>query len=83
MFVLDDDWFGKRSADSSSLGDRFEYEGRLTDGLREIVDYAHSEGLKLGLWFEPEMVSVDFELYRTHSDSLMQGPSGMLSTFRS
>lgn len=66
MFVLDDGWFGKRDADNSSLGDWFEYEGKLTNGLREIADYAHSKGLKFGLWFEPEMISIDSELYRTH-----------------
>ncbi|BDP94209.1 hypothetical protein EfmGK941_12140 [Enterococcus faecium] len=38
----------------------------MTNGLREIADYAHSKGLKFGLWFEPEMISVDSELYRTH-----------------
>ncbi|MEB7312046.1 alpha-galactosidase [Enterococcus faecium] len=83
MFVLDDGWFGKRDADNSSLGDWFEYEGKLTNGLREIADYAHSKGLKFGLWFEPEMISVDSELYRTHSDFLMQEPGRMPSASRS
>lgn len=83
MFVLDDGWFGKRDADNSSLGDWFEYEGKLTNGLREIADYAHSKGLKFGLWFEPEMISVDSELYRTHSDFLMQEPGKMPSASRS
>ena len=83
MFVLDDGWFGKRDADNSSLGDWFEYEGKLTNGLREIADYAHSKGVKFGLWFEPEMISVDSELYRTHSDFLMQEPGRMPSASRS
>ena len=83
MFVLDDGWFGKRDADNSSLGDWFEYEGKLTNGLREIADYAHSKGLKFGLWFEPEMISVDSELYRTHPDFLMQEPGRMPSASRS
>lgn len=83
MFVLDDGWFGKRDADNSSLGDWFEYEGKLTNGLREMADYAHSKGLKFGLWFEPEMISVDSELYRTHSDFLMQEPGRMPSASRS
>ncbi|MGQ7899185.1 alpha-galactosidase, partial [Enterococcus faecium] len=76
-------WFGKRDADNSSLGDWFEYEGKLTNGLREIADYAHSKGLKFGLWFEPEMISVDSELYRTHPDFLMQEPGRMPSASRS
>lgn len=83
MFVLDDGWFGKRDADNSSLGDWFEYEGKLTNGLREIADYAHSKGLKFGLWFEPEMISIDSELYRTHPDFLMQEPGRMPSASRS
>lgn len=83
MFVLDDGWFGKRDADNSSLGDWFEYEGKLTNGLREIADYAHSKGLKFGLWFEPEMISIDSELYRTHPDFLMQVPGRMPSASRS
>ena len=83
MFVLDDGWFGKRDADNSSLGDWFESEGKLTNGLREIADYAHSKGLKFGLWFEPEMISIDSELYRTHPDFLMQEPGRMPSASRS
>ncbi len=83
MFVLDDGWFGKRDADNSSLGDWFEYKGKLTNGLREITDYAHSKGLKFGLWFEPEMISIDSELYRTHPDFLMQVPGRMPSASRS
>ena len=83
MFVLDDGWFGKRDADNSSLGDWFEYEGKLTNGLREIADYVHSKGLKFGLWFEPEMISIDSELYRTHPDFLMQEPGRMPSASRS
>lgn len=83
MFVLDDGWFGKRDADNSSLRDWFEYKGKLTNGLREIADYAHSKGLKFGLWFEPEMISIDSELYRTHPDFLMQVPGRMPSASRS
>lgn len=83
MFVLDDGWFGKRDADNSSLGDWFEYKGKLTNGLREIADYAHSKGLKFGLWFEPEIISIDSELYRTHPDFLMQVPGRMPSASRS
>ena len=55
----------------------------MTNGLREIADYAHSKGLKFGLWFEPEMISVDSELYRTHPDFLMQEPGRMPSASRS
>lgn len=63
MFVLDDGWFGKRDVDNFLLGDWFEYEGKLINGLCEIVDYVYSKGLKFGLWFELEMIFIDFELY--------------------
>lgn len=62
MFVLDDGWFGHRSSDNSSLGDWFEYEGKLKDGLKGIADYVHDKGLQFGVWFEPEMISIDSKL---------------------
>lgn len=67
-FVLDDGWFGVRNNDRSSLGDWYTNMNKLPDGLKEISDYAHSKGLKFGLWFEPEMVSPDSDLFRGHPD---------------
>ena len=75
MFVLDDGWFGHRDRDDSSLGDWFEYQGKLANGLAGIADYTHKKGLKFGLWFEPEMISWDSKLYREHPDYLMQEPN--------
>ncbi|SOB49093.1 Alpha-galactosidase 1 [Dellaglioa algida] len=74
MFVLDDGWFGHRNNDDSSLGDWFEFEGKLKKGLKGISDYVHQKGLKFGLWLEPEMISIDSELYENHPDYLMQVP---------
>ncbi|KRM71655.1 alpha-galactosidase [Lacticaseibacillus brantae] len=68
MFVLDDGWFGHRDNDKSSLGDWFEFKGKIAGGLGEFAQYVHQKGLKFGLWFEPEMVSADSELYRRHPD---------------
>ncbi len=67
-FVLDDGWFGVRNNDRSGLGDWYTNMEKLPGGLKEISDYAHSKGLKFGLWFEPEMVSPDSDLYRAHPD---------------
>ena len=83
MFVLDDGWFGKRDADTSSLGDWFEYEGKLANGLKGIAEYAHEKGLKFGLWVEPEMISIDSELYRQTPDYLMQEPARTPAASRS
>ncbi|MDN6617567.1 MAG: alpha-galactosidase [Enterococcus sp.] len=82
MFVLDDGWFGHRDSDNSSLGDWFEYEGKLKDGLKGISDYVHDKGLQFGVWFEPEMISIDSKLYEAHSDYLMQEPNRTPSSSR-
>ena len=67
-FVLDDGWFGKRDDDKRSLGDWYVNDKKLKGGLKPIIDYCKQKGLKFGLWFEPEMVSEDSDLYRTHPD---------------
>ncbi|MGC6767895.1 alpha-galactosidase [Enterococcus sp. LJL51] len=68
LFVLDDGWFGKRDADNSSLGDWYEYEGKLSRGLAQLSKEIHGLGLSFGLWFEPEMISEQSELYKKHPD---------------
>lgn len=68
MFVLDDGWFGKRDDDKSSLGDWTVYEEKLPNGLGHLAEEINKLGLKFGLWFEPEMISPDSELYRKHPD---------------
>ena len=67
-FVLDDGWFGVRNDDKSGLGDWFVNLDKLPQGLQPIIDHAHKNGLKFGLWFEPEMVNGDSNLYRAHPD---------------
>ena len=68
MFVLDDGWFGNRNSDSSGLGDWYVNEKKLVGGLTAVIDRCKMNGLKFGLWFEPEMVSPDSDLYRMHPD---------------
>lgn len=82
MFVLDDGWFGHRTSDNSSLGDWFEFQGKLKNGLKGIADYVHKKGMKFGLWFEPEMISIDSKLYEDHPDFLMQEPERTPSASR-
>ena len=67
-FVLDDGWFGKRDDDTSGLGDWYVNERKLKGGLKPIIERCKKNGLKFGLWFEPEMVSPDSDLYRAHPD---------------
>ncbi len=68
MLVLDDGWFGKRNSDNSSLGDWYVNKDKLHSGLKGLGDKLAAKGLKFGLWFEPEMVSPDSDLYRAHPD---------------
>lgn len=74
MMVLDDGWFGKRDGDCSGLGDWFVNEKKLNGGLKALVEKINAMGMKFGLWFEPEMVSEDSDLYRNHPDWAIQIP---------
>lgn len=68
LFVLDDGWFGRRDSDNCSLGDWTPDERKLPGGLKPLTDHITSRGMKFGLWFEPEMISPDSELFRAHPD---------------
>lgn len=74
MFVLDDGWFGHRKDDHSSLGDWYPAPDKLPKGLKPLTDYAAAQGLKFGLWIEPEMICPDSDLYRAHPDWALQLP---------
>ena len=68
MLVMDDGWFGKRDNDDSSLGDWVVNEKKLPGGLKKLVDEVNSLGMKFGIWIEPEMISPDSDLYRSHPE---------------
>lgn len=68
LMVLDDGWFGKRNDDTTSLGDWVVDRNKLPNGLEDLAERINKLGMKFGLWFEPEMVSPDSELYRAHPD---------------
>ncbi|HAK38949.1 alpha-galactosidase (melibiase) [Streptococcus infantarius subsp. infantarius] len=68
LFVLDDGWFGNRFDDNRALGDWVVNEEKLGGPLNDLINQVHAKGLKFGLWFEPEMISVDSDLYREHPD---------------
>ncbi|MGF9696729.1 alpha-galactosidase [Paenibacillus sp. MABNR03] len=68
LLVLDDGWFGKRDSDNCSLGDWVEDRRKLPNGLRDLAERIQRHGLQFGLWFEPEMISPDSDLYRKHPD---------------
>ena len=68
MLVMDDGWFGNRYDDNRALGDWFVNEEKLKGGLKYLVDEVNKLGMKFGIWFEPEMISPDSDLYREHPD---------------
>ena len=68
MFVLDDGWFGKRNNDLAGLGDWVENRKKLPGGIKYIANKVNKMGMKFGLWFEPECVNPDSDLYRAHPD---------------
>ncbi len=68
LMVLDDGWFGKRNDDTSSLGDWYVNKEKLPEGISGLAKKVREYGIRFGLWFEPEMVSPDSDLYREHPD---------------
>ena len=77
LFVVDDGWFGDkypRNGGSTSLGDWTIAPSKLPNGIRPLIDLAHNNGMKFGIWIEPEMVNTTSELYEKHPDWVLRHP---------
>ncbi len=74
MVVMDDGWFGKRDNDDSGLGDWQVNEEKLGCTLGELIRKVNAAGVKFGIWIEPEMVSEDSDIYRSHPDWAIRIP---------
>ncbi len=75
LFVLDDGWFGGREDDKTGLGDWYvKNKQKLPNGIEGLARKIEALGLKFGLWFEPEMVNKDSDLYRMHPDWILCAP---------
>ena len=74
MLVMDDGWFGKRYNETTSLGDWKPNLERLPNGVKGLCEKVNDIGLDLGIWFEPEMISPDSDLYREHPDWALRIP---------
>lgn len=74
LFVVDDGWFGARRSESAGLGDWYVSPDVFPDGLKPLSDAVHDMGMDFGLWFEPEMVNPDSDLYRKHPDWVLHFP---------
>lgn len=82
LLVLDDGWFGKRNDTYSGLGDWTPNMGKLPQGLEGLASEVNQLGLKFGIWVEPEMVSIDSDLYRSHPDWCLHVPARARTTGR-
>ena len=71
MLVMDDGWFGKRNDDNSSLGDWVVNEEKLGEPLKDFIEKINGLGMKFGIWFEPECINEDSDLFREHPDWAM------------
>lgn len=74
MLVVDDGWFGNRKDDFRALGDWVVNEDKLGMTLGELIQKVNDIGLHFGIWFEPEMISEDSDLFRAHPDWAMAVP---------
>lgn len=70
-FVLDDGWFGARRNDRAGLGDWYVSDAVYPDGLKPLIDHVTGLGMEMGIWFEPEMVNPDSDLFRDHPDWIL------------
>lgn len=68
LLVMDDGWFGVRNCDDSSLGDWYVNEDKLNGSLSKLIERVNAEGMEFGIWYEPEMISPDSDIYRAHPD---------------
>lgn len=82
LFVLDDGWFGARRNDRAGLGDWYANRDLLPDGIAGLSRRIDALGMMFGLWFEPEMVNKDSDLYREHPDWILKTPGRSTSLGR-
>lgn len=71
-FILDDGWFVGRESDNAGLGDWYVDTKKYPDGLSPLITHVNDLGMEFGLWFEPEMINPDSDLYRAHPDWVLQ-----------
>lgn len=82
LFVMDDGWFGQRKNDWAGLGDWYVNKEKFPNGLGELISGVNELGMDFGLWFEPEMVQEDSDLYRAHPDWIYHYPKREKSELR-
>lgn len=85
LFVMDDGWFGEkypRKTDNCALGDWKVDREKLPHGIDGLLDEAKKQGIKFGIWLEPEMSNTVSELYDKHPEWVIKAPKRDLRTGR-
>jgi alpha-galactosidase len=82
MLVVDDGWFEGRNDDTTSLGDWYSDKAKFPNGIEAVAAKVKAKGLKFGLWYEPEMVNPESQLYRDHPDWIIGVPNRVSSKGR-
>ncbi len=77
-FVLDDGWFGQRDDDTRALSDWEVDPRKYPDGLKPLIDHVHGLGMSFGIWFEPEMINHDSDVFRAHPNWALGGEDQIL-----
>lgn len=77
-FVLDDGWFGQRDDDTRALSDWEVDPRKYPDGLKPLIDHVHALGMSFGIWFEPEMINPDSDVFRANPDWALGGQDQIL-----
>lgn len=78
LFVMDDGWFGDkypRDVDNSTLGDWVVDTKKLPNGINGLLEEAKKNGIKFGIWIEPEMTNTVSELYEKHPEYIVKAPN--------
>lgn len=77
VFLLDDGWFGNkypRNDAAAGLGDWKYNKQKIKNGIGSLVKEATTNGVKLGIWIEPEMINPKSELYEKHPEWVVREP---------
>ena len=75
LLVIDDGWFKGRNSDTTSLGDWTEDRNKFPKGIQNLAKRVREKGVEVGIWFEPEMISPESELYKQHEDWVIRSRS--------
>lgn len=79
LFVLDDGWFGTRDSDNGSLGNWKTDLRKIPSGIEKLANKINSIGIRFGIWFEPEMISIDTPIYKEHPEWIIGNPEKNIS----